>query len=238
MKYGFIYLRRDSKHKKFYIGSHWGKKNDGYICSSTNMRENYKNRKSNFKRRILKKVYTNRQELLVEEQRWLDMIKPEEFGIKYYNISRKAGQGYLWINEETKKQVIKKRLDTMKQRHYDYVYWNRSKKGIPSHMKDKKHSAESLLKMSLAHKGKTTYFSQFKGKQLPQTICEKIRIAHMGMDNRSEGWNILYPNGQKIIINNLAMFCRQNNLSSGCMNLVASGTRKQHKGFKCSKVAA
>lgn len=30
-KYGFIYLWYDRKHKRYYIGAHWGLKNDGYI---------------------------------------------------------------------------------------------------------------------------------------------------------------------------------------------------------------
>ena len=33
-EYGFVYMWYDKKHKRYYVGSHWGKENDGYICSS------------------------------------------------------------------------------------------------------------------------------------------------------------------------------------------------------------
>ncbi len=29
-KYGFIYLWRDRKHNRYYLGSHWGSEDDGY----------------------------------------------------------------------------------------------------------------------------------------------------------------------------------------------------------------
>lgn len=105
---GFVYIWYDKKHKKFYIGSHWGLEDDGYICSSNNMRENHRNRPQDFKRRIISKISTSRQNLLVEEQRWLDMIPKEDFGIRYYNINGKANQRFWWMNEETKKRVGEK----------------------------------------------------------------------------------------------------------------------------------
>jgi len=82
---GFVYIWFDRKHKRYYIGSHWGDQNDGYICSSDWMKKAYKRRPDDFKRRILKIVITNRQDLLNEENRWLSMIKKEELKIRYYN---------------------------------------------------------------------------------------------------------------------------------------------------------
>jgi len=87
MKYGFIYLWYDRKHKKYYLGRHWGTEHDGYICSSVNMRNNYTNRSQDFKRRIISRVYTSVEDLIVEEQRWLDMINPNECKVRYYNVS-------------------------------------------------------------------------------------------------------------------------------------------------------
>lgn len=90
MKYGFIYIWYDKKHKKYYVGRHWGTEDDGYICSHPNMRNNKKNRPDDFKRRVISRIYTNHYDLVIEEQKWLDMIKPEECGIRYYNVSLKA----------------------------------------------------------------------------------------------------------------------------------------------------
>lgn len=88
-KYGFIYVWRDKKYNKYYIGRHWGFIEDGYVCSSVNMRNNQRNRPSDFKRRIISKV-SSKEELVIEEQRWLNMIKPNECLTKYYNRSLKA----------------------------------------------------------------------------------------------------------------------------------------------------
>lgn len=85
LKYGFVYIWFDKKHHKYYIGRHWGTVDDGYVSSSTNMRNNYKNRPSDFKRRIISYVYTCNEDLVAEEQRWLDMIKLEELNTRYYN---------------------------------------------------------------------------------------------------------------------------------------------------------
>lgn len=85
-KYGFVYLWYDKKHKRFYIGCRWGSENDGYICSSNWMKQGYKHRSRDFKRRILARVYTNKKDLLNEEYKWLSMIKTEELKKRYYNL--------------------------------------------------------------------------------------------------------------------------------------------------------
>lgn len=96
-KYGFVYIWYDRKHKRYYIGSHWGFEDDGYICSSRMMRQSYNRRPEDFKRRIIKRIYTNRKDLLTEEYRWLRMIdqtktfthnksEDSKHNIRYYNI--------------------------------------------------------------------------------------------------------------------------------------------------------
>lgn len=87
MKYGFVYLWYDRKHKRYYVGSHWGTEDDGYICSSKWMRQSYRRRPNDFKRRIISTVISSRQDLLDEEYKFLSMIKSDELGKRYYNIS-------------------------------------------------------------------------------------------------------------------------------------------------------
>lgn len=84
-KYGFVYIWFDRKHKRYYVGCHWGTIYDGYLCSSNWMRDTYKRRPEDFKRRILKTGLT-REGMYIEEQRYFDMIKPEEIKIRYYNL--------------------------------------------------------------------------------------------------------------------------------------------------------
>jgi hypothetical protein len=91
---GFVYLWFDRKHKRYYIGSHIGNPDDGYICSSKWMNNAYKIRPSDFKRRILFQSDTiTKKELHIQEQKWLDLIKPEELSKKYYNLKRTARGG-------------------------------------------------------------------------------------------------------------------------------------------------
>ena len=84
-KYGFVYIWYDKKHKRYYIGSHWGTENDGYICSSRWMRKAYRRRPNDFKRRIIARVYESKNALLDKEHEWMLLIKDEELGDKYYN---------------------------------------------------------------------------------------------------------------------------------------------------------
>ena len=92
-KYGFVYIWFDRKHKRYYVGCHWGAENDGYICSSNWMRKSFRKRPEDFKRRILKTGLT-RIGMYEEEQRYLDMQKLEEKKIRYYNLNTKNGN--LW----------------------------------------------------------------------------------------------------------------------------------------------
>jgi hypothetical protein len=87
-KYGFVYIWLDKKHKRYYIGSHWGKENDGYVCSSRWMRKSYKRRPQDFKRRILSRIYSNRKDILENEHRWLSKIKDSYLGNRYYNLTK------------------------------------------------------------------------------------------------------------------------------------------------------
>lgn len=105
-KYGFVYLWFDSWRKMYYIGSHWGTENDGYICSSNRMRKAHKRRPNDFKRRILTIITNNRKELLETEHRWLSLIKESELGDRYYNlITHHPGH---WTAENNKETIHEK----------------------------------------------------------------------------------------------------------------------------------
>lgn len=102
-KHGFIYFWYDKKRKMYYIGSHWGTENDGYICSSNRMRDAYRRRPNDFKRKIIVKNI-KRNVLLDEEHKWLSLIKDEELGKKYYNL-RKHKWGH-WSTDISKRESV------------------------------------------------------------------------------------------------------------------------------------
>lgn len=91
--FGFVYIWYDKKHRRYYVGSHQGTFNDRYVCGSSWMKNAYKRRPTDFKRKIISIIYTNRKDLLNEEQKYLNMIKPTELGSRYYNLTRSAWGG-------------------------------------------------------------------------------------------------------------------------------------------------
>jgi hypothetical protein len=90
---GFVYLWYDRKHKRFCLGSHVGHPDDGYITKTGGayFRNAYRKRRQDFKRRIIEVVIEGDLKAVRNaEQRWLNMIKPDEFGSRYYNYMRDA----------------------------------------------------------------------------------------------------------------------------------------------------
>lgn len=86
---GFVYIWLDKKHRRYYLGSHWGSIDDGYVCSSTWMKRAHAIRPHDFKRRIIS-THEDRKEMREREYELLSFIRVEELGKKYYNLSRKA----------------------------------------------------------------------------------------------------------------------------------------------------
>ena len=134
-KHGFVYIWYDRKHKRYYIGCHWGCIDDGYICSSTWMKSSYKRRPFDFKRRILKTNILNKKKMYEEEYRFLSLIKNDELGKKYYNLCNH--QFNHWSSNEIKVKEIGEKISTT----------NTGKKRKP-------HSEETRRKMSEAAKNR------------------------------------------------------------------------------------
>ena len=133
MKYGFVYIWYDRKHKRYYVGAHWGSENDGYICSSPWMSRAYKLRPQDFKRRVLARIYTNKQDMFSEESRWQNYIKDEELKIKYYNIRRHGDRH--WSADKDKCLSVSQKI-------------SKANKGKPSPNKGKTLSEETKKKVS------------------------------------------------------------------------------------------
>ena len=59
-QYGFVYIWRDRRTKRLYIGCHWGAEDDGYVCSSKEMRSEYSIRPRDFSRKVVQRIYSCR----------------------------------------------------------------------------------------------------------------------------------------------------------------------------------
>jgi group I intron endonuclease len=70
-------------------------------------------------------------------------------------------------------------------------------------------------------------------KRGPRSEETKKKI---GDSNSKITWQITYPSGEIKIIQNMAQFCRDNNLNKGHMWSISQGKQKHHKGFKCTKL--
>ena len=99
---GYVYLWYDTVSKFFYVGGHYGKVEDSYICSNRTMKRAYKLRPQTFRFRVLEYVNSDTKMLRASEQRWLDMIKARELMIsdnvqngtcRYYNVKKTAYGG-------------------------------------------------------------------------------------------------------------------------------------------------
>ena len=106
-KHGFVYLWRDSKHNRYYVGCHWGREDDNYICSSSWMKKAHKNRPQDFRRRILK-TNLSKIEMFDEELRIFGMIKPEEIKVRYYNLN--ISNNNVWHKYEDKLKSIGQKI--------------------------------------------------------------------------------------------------------------------------------
>lgn len=169
-EYGFIYVWYDTLEKMYYIGSHWGYPDDGYICSSRWMINSYNKRPKDFKRRIVKNIYTNRIDLLNEEQKWLNYINPEKTVLYNSNdCDRKNNVRYYNINLKVNKNVWHAYPEQVKTIGEKISY---SKSGIsigPC-------SEETKQKISKAN----------SGKKFSKEHKEKIRKAKLGTKHTEE----------------------------------------------------
>lgn len=162
-KYGFVYIWYDKKHRRYYIGSHWGREDDRYICSSTWMRNAYKRRPQDFKRRIIERT-TERSDLLIMESKWLERIHDDEIGKKYYNLTNKI-RG-LWHMGEFATEICEK-----------ISYTKRGRAG-------KLHSIETRNKMSRSHMGKkhnANSIQKMRNKYLSEETRNKMSVSKTGI---------------------------------------------------------
>lgn len=175
---GFIYLWYDRKHKRYYLGKHWGEESDPYDCSSRWMRAAKKCRPDDFHRRTLEWVY-DRDLLGDREEAWGLLMKLEELkGIRYYNIVR-PGKRQWHDKAETRKTVPKKISKSLQNREPEIRrLWiekiSKSKTGVPN---PKQAEAIRGRKLTEEHKKKVSESLQGHGKGIARTEDEKLKIS-------------------------------------------------------------
>lgn len=225
MRFGFIYLWRDSKRNKYYLGSHLGELNDGYVGSNKRLMCAYKSRPETFKRRILEQHDRCNLEWLRErENRWLSLVTPEKLHNKYYNEKTVAAGGdiYSTLTDERKRihklksnSIMRNFISkgcTLNQAEFLMLTTKRlaklRKKKPGEAWRGRKHSDESRKRISEA---KQKYFENnpgpMLGKNHADTTKKKVQI------NNPNRKSINTPYGQFL---SAEEFAKKTNLITAC----------------------
>lgn len=120
--FGFVYLWYDRSRRRYCLGSHMGKLDDGYVTGVKSFFKMYKIRPHDMKRRILQFATSpDRKSLYEMEGRWLSMIDDDELDDRYYNKRKMpCGRSPESVKQQWENPELKKRLsETSKQRWAD-----------------------------------------------------------------------------------------------------------------------
>lgn len=137
-KNSFLYVWEDKHNNKFYVGTHLGNENDGYVCSGKKMLEVYKNNKNFFKRYIL--LYGDYEKLIEVESTILKFFDAKNNSC-FYN--QHNGDGKFLHNQPHTSETKKKMTE---------AWSNRKEEFKLGHWLGKKLSEEHKMKLSEAAK--------------------------------------------------------------------------------------
>lgn len=218
-KYGFVYLWFDRKHKRYYVGSHWGTEDDGYICSSSWMKRAYLRRSSDFKRRILTKNIP-REILRNVEKYWLNMIKRHELRFRYYNLITNAE--YLWHDDSKRSLSIKEKIRRSSlNRLKDDPNWSN------------RHSTK-MKELNRCNPELRVQNSIRKKQQWQQGIYKNrnsINQRKAASRAKQKTYLVQFPDGHSEQITNLTSLCEYHKLARCHLHHTLLKGNK-HKGFK------
>jgi len=146
---GFVYKWVDSSNCMYYIGSHKGCTDDGYIGSGVHFNRAYSKRPEMFSREIL---YTGEHYLELEEF-ILEELNAMNDSMSY-NLKNSAVGG--WEHTHTSKEVKEKRAKAIskskKGKTYPFMFLDKSGENNP--MYGKKHSLKTREKISTSRMGR------------------------------------------------------------------------------------
>ena len=259
--YTYAYLREDRT--PYYIGKGSGRR--AYEKHKRGKIKDFRPKKLNGsldidRILILKKNLTEEQSLKHEEY-MISVYGRKDNGSGILRNLTDGGEcggtpGYV-CSEERKKQMskqfkgipqdkefIERRMESVR-RHYNS---DEGKKTI-EYLKKKKeeyfaseNGKERLLDLSKRWSGKNNpgYGGRFSGEKngmygKKHTEEGKIKISEAGKGRGAKTYEFYNPEGKKVIIHNMAKFCKDNNLPQTVMASVATGKRKHHIGWTIDK---
>lgn len=192
MRTGFVYIWMDTISNMFYIGSHAGSENDGYVGSGIYFKAAYTKRPGCFKRRILQRViFNDYKELQVIEERWLSMIKDAELGNKYYNLKKHASGGNI-VGLLSKEKRFWHKKKSIAARIAGLHEWSKTKS--KEYFSARGKYANSCIKNRSggSMRGKE---NPFYGKRHDDKTKKIMSDKAKGRSNNVKVYNVVFPNG-------------------------------------------
>jgi len=231
-KEAFVYCWTDNKTGMLYIGSHKGTIDDGYICSSKPMLEEYNKRPQDFTRQI------------ISDGLFVDIRKFEEFLLNtldvkndptFYNMHNGNGNFYLknHTEEYKKRQSILLRGKKKRKCSYKKKLSDSHKQAISNSKKGKTYKP-----FTIKHKLNMSYSRIKFLKNNKNPLSGRIRSNETKSkisNSNSKQWIVTNPNNETIIVTNLGKYCIDNGLTFSCMIRVSKGERNHHKGYRVAK---
>lgn len=182
-------------------------------------------------------------ELISMEQMYLDLFRPYDERIGY-NLAKCAGsnQGVRFSDEARKR---------LSEAHKGQTAWNKGKTGYLSEqtrkalsdyankqhqergcgfMKGKHHTPETRAKMSVSASQKIVTENHRKN------IGTGLANAYKTGKRKTTTYVVSTPTGLIEVVNHMSDYCAVHELGTSNMYAVASGRRKEHKGYKCVRV--
>lgn len=66
--------------------------------------------------------------------------------------------------------------------------------------------------------------------------AQREKLEKEGKTIAEQKWEVITPEGETLIVENMSEFCLKNGLQKSKMTLVSQGERKHHKNYKCKKL--
>jgi len=257
-KYGFVYIWYNKVRKMYYIGSHWGTENDGYVCSSNWMRNDYNRHKENFKRKIIKRVYSDKIELHIEEEKYLQMMKISEMKPlndtpRYYNLTRSVKD--LWHKYPEHIKTVGQKISLAKTGKNtgprDPSVGEAISKAKKGKFSDKQKAA--LEALAIKNTGSTHTKERKKvtsdrlkkewknglrkGKPWSEEQKNIMKDSKQKQGDRlAQNFIITDPEGKEFEIRNLSKWCKDHNMFASNFCKVLKGTSEHYKGYKIKRL--
>lgn len=248
----YIYKTTNFVDGRIYVGQHFGSTKDGYLGSSWSLKQDItKHGRKNFKKEVL--VIGNAANIDQLERDWIEKLDARNPKVGY-NITSGGTGGIKEISEELR-EVQRQRMLGSNNPMYGQTHTKEAREKISDAKKQlvgeksprwgqpgfgKGQTYEEMYGSEKAIEQKQKISQALKGKPKPWrqgvSLSRKTRDKISKVKSQRFPYKMVAPSGEEKIIYGLKQFCKDHDLSHGCMLLVSKGNQQQHKGWTCERL--